>query len=74
MGAYGEAGPWGVWLDMDGLDEPRRWYQHRRGGPMPFTEEHARALADTLNRSATNGRCEARPLVWDGSKQEYAAR
>jgi hypothetical protein len=46
-GAYGEAGPWGVWLDKDGEHGDPRWYEAKGGEPRPFTEDHARAMADT---------------------------
>ncbi len=66
--AYGNAGPWGVWLDKNGEHGEPRWFEHHRGGPNPYTEEHARALADTLNRGRLSGVCEARPIptdTWD---------
>jgi hypothetical protein len=64
-GAYGESGPWGVWLDKDGVRGEPHWFEHHRGGPNPYTEDHARALADTLNRGGLSGMCEARPIPAD---------
>jgi hypothetical protein len=54
---------WGLWLDADGTEGigPRWWYHHK-GEPQSFSEDHARAMADTLNRGAMSGRCEARKL------------
>lgn len=71
MGAYGEAGPWGVWMT---IGAESRWFRHHRGGAMPWTEAEAHAVADTLNRSGSSSTAEARPLVWSDSKQEYVAR
>jgi hypothetical protein len=72
--AYGEAGPWGVWLDKEAVYAEPRWLEHHRGGAKPYTEEEARALADTLTRGRRSGVCEARPLMWSQSKNEYVAR
>jgi hypothetical protein len=69
--SYGESGPWGVWITKDGEG---RWYEHHCGGANPYEEDHARALADTLNRAGTIGKCEARPLVWSQSKNGFVAR
>lgn len=56
---YGEDGPWGVMVDVGGEDE--HWYSWR-GYQRPMVKDHACALADTLNRGATSGRCEARAI------------
>jgi len=63
--AYGEDGPWGVWLDKDGRYGEPHWFQHHRGGPRPHTKEYAQALADTLNRDGLSGVCEARAIPAD---------
>jgi len=72
----GESVFWGVWLDKGGEHGEPRWYEHHRGGPALHTEEHARALADTLNRGGTSGVCEARrvPMNDDTSGVEPSWR
>lgn len=71
MGAYGEEGPWGVWMT---IGAESRWFQHHRGGAMPWSEEEARAVANTLNGAGSSSTAEAHPLVWSQSKNEYVAR
>lgn len=58
----GERVHWGVWMDKEGDHGEPRWFEDHRGYPKSHEEEHARAMADTLNRGGMTGICEARPL------------
>jgi hypothetical protein len=52
---------WAVLVDRECEHGDCRWYEDHHGGPKRFGKDHARAMADTLNRGGMSGVCEARP-------------